>query len=468
MAALLLAAMSVGALCTLVVSLRRPSARTVSWSPGGLFLLILAWIGTCGYALGALTGQRRTTDYFFGFNTRYFGISQIVIFGTGAATLIFCLLALRVWVRRESIIGLLGLLAVSISCLGIFTNVLNNVETTIRQNIALCATLAALLVATVIPARKDAVLGPAVYGLSVGIVSGIVPAVNLSSGFEDCRLDKCGPMGVLFLGALGNENALGLALALSFPFVLLAFRGYARWIFGSYMFAMIYLSGSRVALGAAVVTLGVAFVCNPRIEGGSTRGRLPAVATLTGLVAMAAGWIIPFSTTDLTAFSGRGRIWDIAKSSIVESPWLGSGAEAWRALVHAGEISAAGAYSTHNLWVDALLTTGVIGLALVVLLLVTIVKASSPWLIALPLITVLTVGILELPWTFAAMNWLVWVLPALLLLRDEPAPRDRGPASAQTRAVSKFAARRSKAHTRPARSSSTTSAAQTIPLIKTS
>lgn len=418
-ASIVLALLCTGATAALFIGLQGPASRSVKWTPAGYFLLLLAWAGSIGYAVGAVTGERRVVGYVLGSNTRYFGVSQTLVAGAGLLTLAFCLIAVRIWVRRWNVIGGSGLLAVGIGCLGLFINVFNEVDSNTRGYVGLAAAIMALAAAALIRPGPDAVLGPAVYGVTLGVVSGLVAVFNPDSAFQGCRADKCGPMGLLFLGALGNENALGLALALSLPFVLLAFRGSIRWWLGSYMFIMVYLTGSRSALIAAGVALGVALLCNPRITDKGAHGRFGFVAAATAAVAVGVGLILPFVTSDPTAFSLRGIAWQTARRYISESPIFGSGADAWQALANNGEVSAVSAYSAHNMWLDLLFTTGIVGLILGIVLVLALVRTSPPWLLALPLITVFAAGIIERPWTLTVTNWLVWVLPALLLLRSD-------------------------------------------------
>lgn len=415
-----LAGVSLLALLVLIDALRRPVARSVSWTTAGYFLLALAWFASLGPTVGAMTGQRRVVVNITGlYAIRYSGLSQAVVVASGALVLAVSVITIALSVKMANTIGLAGVIALAVWVIAVAVNAVNGVQTSVLSYMSFLATGSALTAAAVIRPGKDAALGPAVYGISVGIVSALVAVVNPDSAYQECRADKCGPLGMLFPGALGNENAFGLAMALGLPFVILSFRGSTRWLLSSYILFMVWASGSRSALIAALVVVGIAMLCNPCISGDSVRGHFWPIPLSTAILAALCGIVLPFLTNERAAFSYRGLVWETAIRHFWEAPILGSGANGWQKLVAMGEVSTAQAYSAHSLWIDTLFTVGIAGFTLIIVLFAVVGATTPKWLLILPVLAILVAGINERPWSFTSANWLVWTLPALLLLRRE-------------------------------------------------
>jgi len=180
-------------------------------------------------------------------------------------------------------------------------------------------------------------------------------------------------------GIFGNANALGGVSALAL--LLAATAWYSplsrrlRWLsllVVPVCIASLALSQSRTAMLGLAAALTVVFVRRhpmvllPFVMVG-TSALVVVVAypsfidTLIALVARSG------RIAQVTTFTGRTEIWAFVVSAIAKAPVLGYGFASTRELIPAGY---AGPYgwttsSAHNLWLQAWVTTGVVGLALV-------------------------------------------------------------------------------------------------------
>jgi len=299
-------------------------------------------------------------------------------------------------------------------------------------------TLLALLLATsVAQPGRPAFLGAAAVCLTYAFLGGLQAAVHPADAFRACRSDKCGPGGTLYIGALSNENALGLIMALSIPFLWLALRGRARIVVVGYIAGIVALSGSRTAQIAAAVALLALLLLRPSQDGAEGVGVAPArqlgsivavvVATVLGaalpLLARMAAW----------SFEDRAYFWRLAFDGISESPLIGHGGTAWPRLYQTGDISVAGSYSPHNQWLDILYASGFAGFAVFVGMLAHLLLRTRHLLPASAtiLLPVLAASALERPWSFAINDGMTFTLLAALLCcsntvgRHQPNPPGR-------------------------------------------
>lgn len=181
-------------------------------------------------------------------------------------------------------------------------------------------------------------------------------------------------------GLFGSPNNLGRAAALTLLLVCLAAR-HLRLRFAIPLMAAallvcgasLYLSGSRAStlgllVGLAVLVLGRRPFMSATVLVGLACGALvftyvPDVRELFISLISRTGRV-----SELTTFTGRTEIWQFVLDLIGKSPWLGYGFASTREIIPDGY---AGAYgwtttSAHNLWLQAWVTTGLIGLALLV------------------------------------------------------------------------------------------------------
>lgn len=197
-------------------------------------------------------------------------------------------------------------------------------------------------------------------------------------------------------GPYGHSNTLGMVMALSVPFVFKVSRKKLRFLLlGLVIFAMAW-TASRTAILAACVSM--IFMMLLRLSGFRIRAYLATagISILWGTVV-----VLPFLTHDASAFTRRGAIWLGSLDAWAESPLIGVGVS-WYSYM-AGYQNSIGvqASSGHNLTVSVLVTTGLIGLALVAVLVtkltrVAILAVASEPTDLLPLHYISTFAILSL------------------------------------------------------------------------
>lgn len=182
-------------------------------------------------------------------------------------------------------------------------------------------------------------------------------------------------------GLFGSPNNLGRAAALTILLVFLAWRhlrfqqAFALTVVALLVCgACLYLSGSRASTLGLLVGLAVALL-----------GRRPLLMAAV-LVFLACGVTIFLlspearelavslisrsgTVTEVTTFTGRTDIWQFVLEMIRQSPWLGYGFASTREVIPDGYSGAFGwtTTSAHNLWLQAWITTGLIGLVLVLI-----------------------------------------------------------------------------------------------------
>ncbi|QOD42554.1 O-antigen ligase family protein [Clavibacter zhangzhiyongii] len=177
-----------------------------------------------------------------------------------------------------------------------------------------------------------------------------------------CRLDKCSLWGQQ-LGELGSGNALGVAIAiLSFPIILTARK--TAWALIAVVASglLVDLCSSRSALImwslALVAALLIRTTTRMRIQ---VRTRLMAALTITTALLVGA---VAVTTWQPDAFTYRGVLWLKAQELIQQNPLLGVGSTYWVRQPITTALTAN--YSAHNLALEVLVSTGLLGaLALV-------------------------------------------------------------------------------------------------------
>jgi O-antigen ligase len=201
-----------------------------------------------------------------------------------------------------------------------------------------------VLILAAVHSLKGIVLLTAFYGARGAIIGA-------------CRLDKCSLWGQQ-LGELGSGNALGVAIAvLVFPIVLIAKRNVWAIIAVVCSGLLVDLCSSRSALiiwvFAAVAALLIRTTGRMR-----TRVRMRLVTALTSVTALIVAGVA-VATWSPDAFTSRGVLWLRAQEIILENPLLGVGSTFW---VRQPQTTALLAnYSSHNLALEVVLSTGVLG-----------------------------------------------------------------------------------------------------------
>lgn len=234
-------------------------------------------------------------------------------------------------------------------------------------------------------------------------------------------------------GMFGSPNNLGRAAALTLLLVCLVLRHLRqRQAIPLLLLALavcgacLYLSGSRASTLGLLAGLAVAVL-----------GRRPLLTATVVVLVVCAALIYAFvpdvrdfvfslvsrtgRASELTTFTGRTDIWQFVAGLIGKSPWLGYGFASTREIIPDGYSGAYGwtTTSAHNLWLQAWVTTGAIGL---VLLLVSMVSSFIQMFTDhLPeadavFVFVLVVGLFEASAVGPSVNLLtfVWVWAAAL------------------------------------------------------
>jgi O-antigen ligase len=137
--------------------------------------------------------------------------------------------------------------------------------------------------------------------------------------------------------------------------------------------ACLLLSNSRTSMLALVLALGVAWL-SLRRSWALGVAALGVVLLLGALVVPGSQeWLVAAvsrsgSASELSTFTGRTEIWAAVLSLIEQRPLLGHGYASSREVLPAGFQGAWGwtTASAHNLWLQAWLTTGLVGLVLLV------------------------------------------------------------------------------------------------------
>jgi hypothetical protein len=226
-----------------------------------------------------------------------------------------------------------------------------------------------------------------------------------------CRLDKCSLWGQQ-LGELGSGNALGVAIAiLAFPAILTARkRGWSLLVVVA-SGLLVDLCSSRSALImwslAVVAALLIRMTTRMRVQ---VRTRL--MAALTVVTAVLVG-VVAFTTWQPDAFTYRGVLWLKAQELILQNPLLGVGSTYW--VRQPLTTALAANYSAHNLALEVLVSTGLVGALALVGAVILCARRTAPEarIIALGMAVVwLAAGITEV----TSAPGRLYLVPALLPL----------------------------------------------------
>ena len=356
-------------------------------------------------------------------------LDKVVVVATLAAGLVF-------FVRRAGRARVIGgaWIAIMLVVAVALADVLNGV---LGETLRLFPLLALLLATTVAQPGRPAFLGAAAVSLTYAFLGGLQAAVHPADAFRTCRSDKCGLGGHLYVGALSNENVLGLIMALSIPFLWLALRGRGRIVVVGYIAGTVALSGSRTAQIAAAVALLALLILRPSQDGAEGVGVAP-VRQLGAIVAVVVAAIVGAALPLLPRMAAgsvgeRTDIWMLALDGISESPLIGHGGAAWPGLYDTGYIPLASSYSPHNQWLDVLYASGFAGFALFVGMLAHLLLRTRHLVTsATILIPVLAASVTERPWSFAAYDGLTFTLLAALLCCTNTVERHHPNAALET------------------------------------
>ena len=309
-------------------------------------------------------------------------------------------------------------LAICVIAMGGLASLLNHGPLTSQRQ----AALVAVVFAAGITKTRRADVHAAVVIFAVFLVgsSALLFFVHHGQAVSQCRVDKCGPMGVLFNGVFLDENALGLDLIMTLPFVLYGRkRGYLS--LAAAVSFMVIITGSRTAQVALAATVIVFLLGQSSKRGRGSLRRWPVVAGVFGGTAV--GAVIPF-VAPLHSLSERPLLWQLASGARGTALAFGHGWNSLRIYFTAtGGIAGASNYSLHNQILDVYYVAGVLGLAVFVTLFGVMLRRTvrTDPAAGLCLVAAAWIGILERPWSFTTIDWLSWSLVAtVMFVRPQP------------------------------------------------
>lgn len=413
--AILLFGTTVGSL-TLVRALKSAKCSG-DWNTTAMFVLAAGWLVNLSGLTIFWEGGRSTTSDSIGNTVTLHTASDShmrILRWVVAAVVVFGLtmILLRRLARGKSRLRAVTVIGLSLNILVVFTTALNHGQFISAPQIVLAA---AVMACALLDGGRGAYVGAAIFGSTLAIVSGLAAAVRYNLAVSPCRIDKCGPLGVLFHGVMSHENALGIALVLALPFVYLGFRGRPRIILTLYVAAMAWMTGSRTAVIGLMATLFVLLALRPSLDRPANPGR-----RLIGWCVVVAGFVVGVVLPELNAdpqrYTGRGYMWGVALEHLGDSPFFGLGESAWSGLSseHINPLS----YSAHNQWLDTRFIAGWLGFALLVGIIVAILRAAGMKyrLAVLAVITApIYIGITERPWSIVGIDPMSFSLLAAIL-----------------------------------------------------
>lgn len=170
--------------------------------------------------------------------------------------------------------------------------------------------------------RLYALLTTAMAAVSMVLTSVAPRLVYMPESF-DLATDKALLDLPLLAGFFSHPNGNGLFLAFALPFTYLFSRWYLRWSTTAVLVAAIVWSASRTALIGVVVWFVIVLLTM------LLRRSLHAVIGVVLFGLCAAVVIVPLTTTDPTAYTLRGAIWQFTLSQLSGTHWLDGLGHTW-------------------------------------------------------------------------------------------------------------------------------------------
>lgn len=205
-----------------------------------------------------------------------------------------------------------------------------------------------------------------VYSLVGGIIVPELMMYNTAS-------EKAVVAGWELAGPFGHANVLGMYCALAFALTPLISETRWRFLVGTILFATVIAAASRTALIAAVVVVLWWLFCWLR----STIS-IRLAGTLLVSVSMAATFIFPFVKWAPSSFTDRAQVWAESLKVWRESPVVGMGVNWFLETAQSSAEIAKWAFvgTGHNMVVDALVKSGLVGVAVLVPLLLAAIMST--------------------------------------------------------------------------------------------
>jgi len=178
-----------------------------------------------------------------------------------------------------------------------------------------------------------------------------------------CRVDKCTIFGVVLTPFGEQSNLTGIIYALIFPYLALFFKS-KQFLWATIFFLInANICGGRTGLFAIVGLAGVRILV--RRKSSSER---KSFFSLLSLGIFLVSFIPVIKNYSNESFTGRGLLWSISREQIRSHFLFGSGPSFWVRLPEKTSLPAF--YSSHNLWLELGVSTGMIATVCVAIALV--------------------------------------------------------------------------------------------------
>lgn len=276
----------------------------------------------------------------------------------------------------------------------------------------------------------------AIVTAGMSLVLGVLGVGLMPAGWHEVD-DKSIIGSSVLAGPFNHSNILGLALALSLPFVLLSLAGRTRQVGVVLVTVAMVWSASRAALITSIAVLLVLFA----LRTGLVRQTRSVVAAAIGVASLAI-FLVPLSTTDDSAFTNRGLIWRVTLYYVDEHPIFGWGASVFQDVNNEfAAVIGARAVTAHNIWLTVLAVGGWLAVVATSAALIAVARNffgkcrfdAAP---ALFLFALLIMGVAEDPlraWRLGPQSFIVWtgLCLTMCVLSSQKRPSDK-PISSRT------------------------------------
>jgi len=235
--------------------------------------------------------------------------------------------------------------------------------------------------------RHDIDLGLA-WSLAIISTGGLVIA-TLFDGLIPCRADKCLVIGYTF-DFRGSQNGFSISVALfgiALTFVQKSFK--TRLYVLCVVIFLTILGGSRAAV-YTVLIIGILQLLSISFRNYAINRMLHKITFMLSLGISVLPLFMDFSDD---AFTSRGVLWRNAKQLIIDSPIIGNGQSYWTHQFSSQGFVAN--YGTHNIWLDNLVSFGLVGLSLLIILLFSIMRKGVETELYLLLAAMFILGTIE-------------------------------------------------------------------------
>lgn len=272
----------------------------------------------------------------------------------------------------------------------------------------------------------------AVIALAMGALAPAQGLLHGQSGLVSTA-DKAIIGETLLAGPFNHSNQLGVVLALGLPAIfLLGKTRHKVLIFLLTSLALAWSSSRGSLLAVAAFMFCVWWVS--RFKSNPTTRRVWSVLLALPAIAMVA--YLPLTTDTYAAYSERGQIWLGSLAAWNESPMFGYG-YAWYSEIakYVNDLIAV-AFNGHNLFVHAMVTGGLVLVAVLAVIVIRLMRVASAesgsknYFALAYTISFFMISILEVPtrWRDIDPQFWVAVIPVAVLvmhLRDAPPPEPK-------------------------------------------